>query len=67
MIRNVGTVDKAIRLVLGIALIAWVLFGMGVGSMVSYVAIAVGVILIGTGVMNFCPAFKLLGVSSFRK
>jgi len=30
------------------------------------VATAVGAILIVTGLINFCPLFKILGISSFR-
>ena len=65
MIRNVGNVDKIIRLVVGIALIAFGIFGMG-ASALGLVAAAVGAILVGTGVINFCPLFKMFGISSHR-
>ena len=67
MVQNVGSIDKIIRLVLGFGLGAWVFLGAGLGSTVSYLALAAGVILIVTALMNFCPLFKILGISSKQK
>lgn len=64
MIKNVGSLDKTIRLVLGIALGVWAVPGLAPGSTLSYVALAVGVILIATALMNFCPLFKMFGIST---
>lgn len=66
LIRNVGSVDKTIRLVVGVLLAAWALLGAGLGSTIGLIALVVGVVLIVTGLVNFCPAFKILGISSFR-
>lgn len=66
LIRNVGSVDKIIRLVVGVLLAAWAVMGAGLGSTIGLIALAVGVVLIVTGLVNFCPAFKLLGISSFK-
>jgi len=65
MIKNVGHIDKTIRLIVGLVLIAFgalVLSGSGLGI----AAMVVGAVLLGTGVLNFCPAFKLLGISSVK-
>lgn len=67
MIKNVGSIDKVIRLVLGFGLGAWAILGMGLGSVVSYIALAIGVILIATALLNFCPLFRILGISSNKK
>lgn len=64
--RNVGTVDKIIRLVIGLALVGWGFLGAGLSSTVGLIALVVGVILIATGLINFCPLFKIVGISSFR-
>jgi len=64
--RNVGSIDKIIRLVAGIALAAWGLMGAGLATTIGIIALVVGVVLIVTGLINFCPLFKILGVSSFR-
>lgn len=64
--RNVGSVDKIIRLVVGIVLIAWGFLGAGISTTIGIIAMVVGVVLVLTGLINFCPLFRLLGISSFR-
>lgn len=64
--RNVGSIDKTIRLIAGILLLAVGLFVLGLGTTTGIVAAAVGAILLVTGLINFCPLFKILGISSFR-
>ena len=66
-IRNVGSIDKIIRLIVGIALSVWGFFFAGIGTTVGIIAGIVGVVLILTGLLNFCPLFKVLGISSFRR
>ena len=67
MNKNVGSIDKVIRLVLGFGLAAWAVLGMGLGSIMSFIALAVGAILIATALMSFCPLFRILGISSRKK
>ncbi len=55
---NVGTVDKVIRILLGVGLISLVF----VGPQTPWGW--VGVIPLVTGLVSFCPLYKLLGVSS---
>ena len=64
--RNVGSVDKTIRLIAGVALLAaaFLVLG-GLSSTIGFVAAVVGVVLLATGLLNFCPLFKILGISSF--
>jgi len=57
---NVGQIDKIIRIVVGLALIALVF----VGPQTPWGWI--GVILLVTGLVGFCPAYKLLGRSVGR-
>lgn len=64
--RNVGKIDKLIRLITGGLLVLWALFGASFASPLSVVALIVGVVLFVTGLINFCPVFKILGISSFR-
>lgn len=61
---NVGSADRLIRFIVGGLLAAWGLFGAGVSSGLGILALVVGVVLIATGVLNFCPLFKLLGINS---
>ena len=64
--RNVGSVDKTIRLIAGVALLAaaFLVLG-GLSSTIGFVVAVVGVVLLATGLLNFCPLFKILGISSF--
>jgi len=66
LVRNVGSVDKIIRLVAGIALAAYGFLGAGLSTTIGLIALIVGLVFIVTGLVNFCPLFKILGISSFR-
>jgi len=57
---NVGGVDKLIRIVVGLGLIAWALFGGGP----SWAWI--GVLPLITGIVNVCPAYSLLGINTCK-
>lgn len=63
MKKNVGTVDRAIRGIAGIAAIAVYAMGMLQGTL-AIVALVVGVVLIGTAVLSWCPPYALLGLST---
>ena len=55
---NVGTIDRALRIAIGLALIAGALSGMiGAWGWIGGVALA-------TGLFRFCPAYRLLGLST---
>lgn len=56
---NVGRTDKVLRILLGLALIAWALAGGPVWAWVGLVPLA-------TGLFNFCPLYALLGIDSGR-
>jgi hypothetical protein len=58
MIKNVGSVDQVIRIVLGLALISLVF----VGPKTPWGWL--GLILIATALINFCPIWKVLGVNT---
>ncbi|QUE77593.1 DUF2892 domain-containing protein [Stutzerimonas stutzeri] len=58
---NVGTIDRTLRIVIGLALIGLALAG--VIGMWGWV----GVLLVVTGAFRFCPAYRLLGVGTCRR
>ena len=58
---NVGGLDRTVRAVLGLLLLASPLL---VGGVWTYVLPLIGVVLLGTASMRFCPAYRLLGVST---
>jgi len=57
---NVGSIDRLIRIVLGVVAIA-------LGFIFKSWWGVVGVVPILTGVLNYCPAYSLIGVSTKSK
>ncbi len=60
---NVGTIDRTIRAIAGIALIATWPLGLVQGSL-GIIALVVGVVLIGTAALRWCPPYALLGINT---
>ncbi|MEE9331959.1 MAG: DUF2892 domain-containing protein [Methylophilaceae bacterium] len=60
MKKNVGGADRALRIIIGMALIAWVLFASGPTWA------WIGILPLATGLFNFCPAYRLLGINSCK-
>ncbi len=60
MKKNVGGADRALRIIIGMALIAWVLFASGPTWA------WIGILPLATGLFNFCPAYSLLGINSCK-
>ncbi|EGY53087.1 YgaP family membrane protein [Neisseria shayeganii] len=55
---NLGQADRLLRLIAGIALIALSLTGViGVWGWI-------GIIFVATALINFCPIYRLLGIST---
>ena len=61
MKKNVGSVERAIRVIAGIAIVS--LAFVGPHSPWAYF----GIIPLATGLFGWCPAYALLGVSTCRK
>ncbi|MGE4244064.1 MAG: DUF2892 domain-containing protein [Ramlibacter sp.] len=54
---NVGTLDRVLRI--GAAIVLFVLYATGTLGAWS---IVVGLVLLVTGLVRFCPAYRLLGI-----
>jgi membrane protein implicated in regulation of membrane protease activity len=55
---NEGTIDRAIRIVLGLGLLALVFVG-------PQTALGwIGVVPLATGIIGFCPLYKIVGLST---
>lgn len=59
---NVGGIDRILRIVIGLALLAayFLLPGMGY----RWIFIVLGVIALSTGLMKSCPLYSIFGFSS---
>ena len=60
MKKNIGTIDRVIRFVVGGGLIAWALLG---GPVWAWI----GVVPLLTALIRFCPAYILFGASTCGK
>lgn len=56
---NVGKADRIVRIVLGLVII-------GIGVWLKSWWGLIGLIPLGTALINFCPIYHLLGVSTCR-
>jgi Protein of unknown function (DUF2892) len=57
MSTNVGTVDRALRVIAGLVLLALAVFG---GQWWGWI----GVVPLLTALVGFCPAYRLIGLST---
>jgi len=64
MNRNVGPIDRWIRIVISLALLAFALVGPETGyNDFGYV----GVLLLGTALFDWCPLYSLFGIRTCKK
>ncbi len=58
---NIGTVDKWLRIVVGVGLIALAIFN--VIGWWGYI----GIVPLATALFNFCPVYRLMGMSTRKE
>lgn len=58
MSKNVGTVDRALRIVVGLALV-----GLAATGVIGWWG-WIGVVPLGTALVGWCPAYALLGMKT---
>ncbi len=66
MKKNMGTLDKSIRVILA-AVFAYLYFSGTVTGTLGYVLLAFGVIFLLTSLVGFCPLYPLLGINTCEK
>jgi hypothetical protein len=59
---NVGTIDRVLRIAVGVALLAW--FFVDQGSGFWHYAKLIGIVPILTALMGSCPLYSVLGLST---
>ncbi len=57
---NVGKTDKLLRISAGIALL-----GLGASGVIGWWGL-IGVVPLATGLLNWCPAYTLLGIKTCK-
>jgi hypothetical protein len=66
---NLGNLDRAIRIILGLALIVAPLLNIPAvwsSAVLSYGSMAVGLVLVVTGLFRFCPLYRIFGISTCK-
>jgi len=60
---NVGSLDRMIRVIIGALLLVLPLIGIiaSASSTLGIIMMIVGVVLIVTGTVSFCPLYRLIG------
>jgi uncharacterized RDD family membrane protein YckC len=66
MKKNVGSIDKVVRIVLAAVLVG-LLFTKVVTGTLAIVAVIIGVVLLLTSAVSFCPLYAVLGLTSRKK
>lgn len=62
MATNVGGIDRALRIVIGAALLIWFVFDGTTGFW--HWAKLIGIVPLLTGLLSTCPAYALLGMNT---
>jgi hypothetical protein len=66
---NVGSIDRVVRMVLGLVLLIVAFlpaFGLAAAPTLQWGAGLVGVVLTATALMRFCPLYRLFGLSTCK-
>ncbi len=64
--KNVGMIDRVIRILLGIILLYTFVVNM-IAAPWSYLVALIGLILLVTGIVGTCPLYSMLGMSTMGK
>ena len=66
MKKNIGSLDSNIRITLAIVLSLLFLGKFIVGAL-GIIAFVIGIVLLLTSLINFCPLYKLLGITTKKE
>ncbi len=65
---NENGIDRALRLILGVALLiaSFVWLDVTAGNITGIIAAVIGAVMLVTGLVGFCPAYRLVGMSTCK-
>ncbi|MGJ8682997.1 MAG: YgaP family membrane protein [Nonlabens sp.] len=63
MKKNIGTIDRIIRVLLAVV-VSVLFFTNVISGTVGIVLLAVGGVLLATSFINFCPLYSILGINT---
>ena len=62
MNKNIGTIDKGLRIVVGLALLAYAIWGTGTYTWVGWL----GIVPLVTAAIGWCPPYAILGINTCK-
>ena len=63
MTKNMGSLDRTVRIILAIALLAYAIFGSATG-ITAILAGVIGVVFLLTSFVSFCPLYRIVGLKT---
>lgn len=63
---NLGSIDRLVRILAAVA-IAVLYFTHAISGTTAVILIVIGLVLLLTALMNFCPLYYLLGIRTRKK
>ena len=69
MTKNIGTVDRIVRVVLGIFLLAIPFIGglaLFESDIATAIAVIAGIVMLATASMRFCPMYRIFGIKTCK-
>ena len=60
---NLGTTDRILRVLIGAGLLIWFFMDHGMGPW-HWAKAVIGVIILATAALNFCPLYRIMGLST---
>lgn len=65
MTKNMGSADRIIRAIVGIVLLI-AAFTAGWGTFWTVIAAIVGLVMLGTSAMGYCPPYQIFGIKTCK-
>lgn len=65
MTKNMGSADRIARAIVGIVLLV-LAFTAGWGGLWTAIAAIVGLVMLGTSAMGYCPPYQILGIKTCK-
>ncbi len=66
MKKNLSVIDRSVRVIAAVVIAALLISGSITGTLAWILGI-VALLLVGTSLVSFCPAYALLGISTLGK
>ncbi len=63
--KNVGGIDRVLRIVIGLAILGWGAYGWQTTGTFNLWAL-IGLVPLLTGLIGWCPPYSLLGISTCK-